>query len=49
LPGGDLPTLLRSIRGVLFPFGDAAIVYPGHGPTTTIGEERRTNPFLSRG
>jgi len=49
LPGGDLPTLLRSIRGVLFPFGDAAIVYPGHGPTTTIGEERRTNPFLTRG
>ncbi|HEX7797130.1 MAG TPA: MBL fold metallo-hydrolase [Vicinamibacterales bacterium] len=49
LPGGDLPTLLQSIRGVLFPFGDAAIVYPGHGPTTTIGEERRTNPFLTRG
>jgi len=47
LPGGDLPTLLHSIRTVLFSFGDAAIVYPGHGPTTTIGKERRTNPFLN--
>ena len=46
LPGGDHDTLLRSIRGVLFPFGDAARVYPGHGPATTIGQERRTNPFL---
>ncbi len=46
LPGGDLKTLLGSIRGVLFPFGDDARVYPGHGPSTTIGEERRTNPFL---
>ena len=47
LPGGDLDTLLRSIRDVLFPFGDDAIVHPGHGPSTTIGEERRTNPFLT--
>lgn len=47
LPGGDLATLLQSIRGVLFPFGDDAKVYPGHGPATTIGEERRTNPFLA--
>lgn len=47
LPGGDLDTLLRSIRQVLFAFGDDAIVYPGHGPTTTIGDERRTNPFLN--
>jgi len=31
---------------VLFPFGDDAIVHPGHGPSTTIGEERRSNPFL---
>jgi len=46
LPGGDLPTLLRSIREVLFAFGDDAVVYPGHGPATTIGEERRSNPFL---
>lgn len=46
LPGGDYETLLTSIRDVLFPFGDDARVYPGHGPTTTIGRERRTNPFL---
>jgi len=31
---------------VLMPFGDAAVVHPGHGPRTTIGEERLTNPFL---
>ena len=46
LPGGDHATLLRSIRTVLFAFGDDARVYPGHGPATTIGQERRTNPFL---
>jgi len=46
LPGGDFNTLIASIRNVLFAFGDDAIVYPGHGPTTTIGAERRTNPFL---
>jgi hydroxyacylglutathione hydrolase len=46
LPGGDHATLMRSIRTVLLPFGDDAEVYPGHGPATTIGQERRTNPFL---
>jgi hydroxyacylglutathione hydrolase len=46
LPGGDYPTLIRSIKDVLFRQGDAARVYPGHGAATTIGEERRTNPFL---
>ncbi len=46
LPGGDLNTLLASITHVLFAFGDDARVYPGHGPSTTIGQERRTNPFL---
>lgn len=46
LPGGDHPTLLHSIKQVLFSFGDDARVYPGHGLPTTIGEERRTNPFL---
>jgi glyoxylase-like metal-dependent hydrolase (beta-lactamase superfamily II) len=46
LPGGDYQTLIRSIKEVLFPMGDQAEVYPGHGPKTTIGEERRTNPFL---
>jgi hydroxyacylglutathione hydrolase len=46
LPGGDYDTLIRSITGVLYSFGDDAVVYPGHGPTTTIGQEKRTNPFL---
>jgi glyoxylase-like metal-dependent hydrolase (beta-lactamase superfamily II) len=47
LPGGDYATLIASIRTVLFSFSDAARVYPGHGPSTTIGQERRTNPFLN--
>ena len=46
LPGGDLPTLLRSIREVLFAFPDDTVVWSGHGEATTIGRERRTNPFL---
>jgi glyoxylase-like metal-dependent hydrolase (beta-lactamase superfamily II) len=46
LPGGDYDTLLTSITRVLFSFGDEARVYSGHGPETTIGRERRTNPFL---
>jgi len=46
LPGGDHDVLIASIRDVLFPFGDDAVVHPGHGPDTTIGRERRTNPFL---
>jgi hydroxyacylglutathione hydrolase len=49
LPGGDYETLIASIKTVLFAFGDDAVVYPGHGPTTTIGQERRTNPFLVNG
>ena len=47
LPGGDLDTLLQSIRGVLFGYPDDAVVHSGHGPETTIGIERRTNPFLT--
>jgi hydroxyacylglutathione hydrolase len=46
LPGGDYATLIASIKNVLFSFGDDARVYSGHGPVTTIGQERRTNPFL---
>ena len=46
LPGGDYITLIDSIRRVLFAFGDDADVFPGHGPATTIGQERRSNPFL---
>lgn len=47
LPGGDSEALLRSIRGKLLPLGDDVRVLPGHGPATTIGRERRTNPFLA--
>jgi hydroxyacylglutathione hydrolase len=46
LPGGDLETLLGSIRNVLFGFPDGTPVYSGHGEPTTIGQERRSNPFL---
>ena len=46
LPGGDLETLLKSIREVLFSFPDGTPVYSGHGEPTTIGQERRSNPFL---
>ena len=46
LPGGNLKTLLHSIRTQLFVLDGATIVYPGHGPETTIGDERRNNPFL---
>jgi hydroxyacylglutathione hydrolase len=46
LPGGDFDTLIASIRNVLFAFPDETPVYSGHGEPTTIGRERRTNPFL---
>jgi glyoxylase-like metal-dependent hydrolase (beta-lactamase superfamily II) len=49
LPGGDLATLLDSIRSVLFAFPDETVVYPGHGEPTTVGVEKRTNPFLTGG
>ncbi len=47
LSGGDLDTLLGSIRSELFTLSDATLVYCGHGPRTTIGEEKRENPFLA--
>jgi len=47
LPGGDSDTLMRSIERELLSLPDATIVYSGHGPETTIGVERRTNPFLT--
>lgn len=45
-PGGSSETLFSGIRSKLFALPDATIVYPGHGPPTTIGRERRTNPFV---
>jgi len=46
LPGGSHARLIASIRNVLFSFPDDTAVHPGHGPDTTIGRERATNPFL---
>ncbi len=46
LPGGSMQTLLSSIRSQLLTLSDDVIVYPGHGPQTTIGQERISNPFL---
>ncbi len=46
LPGGDYATLIKSIRDQLLTLPDDMAVYPGHGPPTTIGVERETNPFL---
>lgn len=46
LPGGDYNTLIESIKSRLLTLPDNTVVYPGHGPATTIGEEKRTNSFL---
>jgi len=46
LPGGSPQALLDSIRQQLWPLDDATEFVPGHGPGGTLGEERRTNPFL---
>ena len=46
--GGDYNALIRGVREKIFPLGDALRVYPGHGPATTIGRERATNPFFHR-
>ncbi len=48
-PRGDHPTLIKSIRENLFPLGDDVQFIPGHGPMSTFGEERRTNPFVGDG
>jgi len=46
LPGGDYPTILRSLARVCLTLPDETVVLAGHGPQTTIGAERRANPFL---
>jgi hydroxyacylglutathione hydrolase len=46
-PGGDYDTLIRSIRDKLLPLGDDVAFIPGHGPMSTFGAERRTNPFVT--
>ena len=44
--GGSFETIIRSLKGKVLELPDETIVYPGHGPSTTIGEERESNPFL---
>ena len=46
LPGGDFDTLMKSIMEKLMSLPDDVVVFPGHGPATTIGAERRSNPFI---
>ena len=46
LPGGDYGAMLRSLATKILPLPDDTVVLPGHGPATTIGAERSTNPFL---
>lgn len=48
LPGGDYDTILRSLQRVCLTLPDQTVVLSGHGPQTTIGSERRSNPFLAR-
>ena len=47
LPGGDYDTILRSLARVCLTLPDETVVLSGHGPQTTVGAERRTNPFLA--
>ncbi|MDI6715959.1 MAG: MBL fold metallo-hydrolase [Actinomycetota bacterium] len=47
LTGGSFETLINSVRTKIFCFDDEVKVYPGHGPSTTVGEERATNPFFT--
>ena len=46
LPGGNFATLEESIKTKLYTLPGDVIVYPGHGPSTTIGDERKSNPFV---
>jgi glyoxylase-like metal-dependent hydrolase (beta-lactamase superfamily II) len=48
LPGGSLPAMLTSLRDKILPLADDTVVLPGHGPETTIGRERATNPYLKQ-
>ncbi|VTQ07925.1 hydroxyacylglutathione hydrolase [Sphingobacterium daejeonense] len=46
LPGGNHQQLLNSIATKIYTLPEETVVYPGHGPSTTVGEEKRTNPFI---
>jgi hydroxyacylglutathione hydrolase len=45
-PGGDFDALINAVRTKIFPLGDNYTVFPGHGPVTTVGQERKYNPFF---
>jgi glyoxylase-like metal-dependent hydrolase (beta-lactamase superfamily II) len=49
LPGGSFEALIRSVREKIFPLPDATKLLCGHGPSTTVGREKKTNPFLREG
>ena len=46
-PGGDYEGLIRGVRNKIFTLGDDVVVYPGHGPQTTVGQEKQYNPFFA--
>jgi glyoxylase-like metal-dependent hydrolase (beta-lactamase superfamily II) len=46
LPGGSMDEMQHSLKAIVLPMDDGTVIYPGHGPTTTVGRERMTNPFL---
>jgi glyoxylase-like metal-dependent hydrolase (beta-lactamase superfamily II) len=48
LPGGSMQKIMQSLHGTVLALPDDTVVVPGHGPLTTIGEERENNPFLTR-
>ncbi|MGC2433522.1 MAG: MBL fold metallo-hydrolase, partial [Desulfobaccales bacterium] len=45
-PGGSFDSLIEAVRTKIFTLGDQYSVYPGHGPVTTVGHERKFNPFF---
>jgi glyoxylase-like metal-dependent hydrolase (beta-lactamase superfamily II) len=47
LPGGSMAEMQDSLRDVILPMHDATVVHPGHGPSTSVGRERTTNPYLA--
>jgi len=46
-PGGSLEVLTQAIRGRIYTLPDETIIYPGHGPATTVGDEKQNNPYVS--
>ena len=46
LPGGDFDKLAESIQNAIFTLPEETVLYPGHGPSTTVGAEKRSNPYV---